>query len=72
VQVWFRRRARRIVGRRVVVRDDRIAVEPVQVGPPAGGEVQVLSGLGPGERVVVGDTAAKPGQRVRVREEEGA
>ncbi len=74
VQVWIPSAAvRRVEGATVVyiVRGDRIVQESVEVGPPAGADVQVLNGLGPGERVVVGETDVKPGQRVRTREEDG-
>jgi RND family efflux transporter MFP subunit len=70
VQVWVPRDAvRREEGETVVwiLRGDRIVVQKVSVGPQVGGDVQILAGLGPGERVVVGEPAARPGQRVRWR-----
>ena len=72
VQVWVPRDAvRRHEGETAVylLRGDRVAVEKVEVGPQVGSDVQILNGLGPGERVVIGDTPpVAPGQRVRVRE----
>lgn len=72
VQVWVPRDAvRREKGDTVVwvLRGDRIVVEKVGVGPQVGGDVQILEGLGPGERVVVGENpAGQPGQRVRSRQ----
>ncbi len=71
VQVWVPRDAiRREDDDTAVylVRDHRIAVEKVEVGPQMGGDIQILAGLGPGERVVVGnEPAVQPGQRVRTR-----
>jgi RND family efflux transporter MFP subunit len=53
-----------------VLRGDRIAELPVEIGPQIGSDVQILSGLGPGERVVLGETkGVEPGKRVRVRED---
>jgi RND family efflux transporter MFP subunit len=75
VQVWIPSDAvRRFDGETVVfvVRGDRVVTEAVQVGPPVGADVQILSGLGPGERVVVGETAVRNNQRVRTRGEDGA
>jgi RND family efflux transporter MFP subunit len=72
VQVWVPRDAvRRNEGNETAVlllRGDRVLLEKVEVGPQVGGDVQILSGLGPGERVVVGDDPKlAPGRRVRVR-----
>ncbi|MFN8178915.1 MAG: efflux RND transporter periplasmic adaptor subunit [bacterium] len=52
-----------------VLRGDRVAVQKVDVGPQVGADVQILAGLGLGERVVVGEAPpARPGQRVRAHE----
>ncbi len=71
VQVWVPRDALRRANNETavfVLRGDRVVVEKVEVGPQIGGDVQILSGLGPGERVVVGNEAdIAPGQRVRAR-----
>jgi len=51
-----------------VLRGDRVAEMPVEIGPQLGSDVQILKGLGPGERVVLGETkGVVPGKRVRVR-----
>ncbi len=72
VQVWVPKEAIRRAGAETVVyilRGDRVAEARVEVGPQVGGDVQILNGLGPGERVVLGESPqVKPGQRVRVRE----
>ena len=72
VQVWVPRDAvRRLEGETAVfvLRGNRVAVARVEVGPQVGGDVQILNGLGPGERVVVGENpGVEPGQRVRVSE----
>ncbi len=69
-QVWVPKEAvRRIEGETAVfvLRGDRVKLQPVSLGPPAGADVQVLGGLGPGERVVTGDTPLADGDRVKVR-----
>jgi hypothetical protein len=72
VQVWVPREAVRQIEATTavfVLRGDRVAAQPVEVGPQVGSDVQILGGLGPGERVVVGEAPGlAPGQRVRVRE----
>jgi RND family efflux transporter MFP subunit len=73
VQVWVPREALRHDAQDgtavYLLREDRVVSTPVEVGPQVGGDVQILSGVGPGERVVVGnEPAVAPGQRVRVRE----
>jgi hypothetical protein len=72
VQVWVPRDAvRRLEGETAVfvLRGDRVEIARVEVGPQVGSDVQILNGLGPGERVVVGESpAVEPGQRVRVSE----
>jgi multidrug efflux pump subunit AcrA (membrane-fusion protein) len=51
-----------------VLRGDRVAEMPVEIGPQLGSDVQILKGLGPGERVILGETkGVAPGKRVRVR-----
>ncbi len=69
-QVWVPREAvRRVEGETAVfvLRGDRVRLQPVGLGPPAGSDVQVLSGLGPGERVVTGNVPLADGDRVKVR-----
>jgi multidrug efflux pump subunit AcrA (membrane-fusion protein) len=56
----------------LVLRGDRVKLHPVTVGPQAGADVQVLGGLGPGERVVTGSVPLADGDRVRVREKPGS
>lgn len=51
---------------RVVGPDDTVQVRPVQTGDMAGAHWHILSGLKPGERVVVGGPAVAHGQKVRV------
>jgi hypothetical protein len=73
VQVWVPRDAVRRDAQNgtavYLLREDRVVSTPVEVGPQVGGDVQILSGVGPGERVVVGnEPAVAPGQRVRVRQ----
>ena len=51
-----------------VLRGDRVAEVQVEIGPQLGSDVQVLKGLGPGERVILGETkGVAPGKRVRVQ-----
>ena len=73
LQVWVPKDAVRRSNDKMtvwVLRGDRVAELQVEIGPQLGSDVQVLSGLGPGERVVVGETkGVEPGKRVRVRED---
>jgi RND family efflux transporter MFP subunit len=56
-----------------VVEGDTAKVQPVEVGLRQGGEARILSGLAPGDQVVVEGTAALvEGGKVRRREGEGA
>lgn len=74
-QVWIPKEAVRRIGGGTavfVLRGDRVKLQPVTVGPPAGADVQVLGGLGPGERVVTGDVPLADGDRVKVREAPGS
>jgi len=51
-----------------VVRDDRIERRAVKVGPEDGGQIEVASGLSPGERVVIeGPATLVDGARVKER-----
>ena len=73
VQVWIPRDAVRRDAKNetavYLLRENRVVSTPVEVGPQVGGDVQILSGVGPGERVVVGnEPQVAPGQRVRVRQ----
>ncbi len=50
-----------------VVVDDAVQLRPVDLGEAAGGRFVVLSGLRPGEQVVIrGNESLRPGQSVRV------
>jgi len=50
-----------------VVRDDRVERRAVQVGPEEGDEVEVLSGLSSGDRIVVDVPATlKDGDRIKI------
>jgi hypothetical protein len=73
MQVWIPQGAVRRAGDANVVyvlRGDRVAEAVVEIGPELKGEVQILAGLGPGERVVVGEVPGlAPGKRVRVKSE---
>ena len=51
-----------------VVRDDRVERRAISVGPPVGDQVEVLSGVSAGERVVVeGPQTLKDGDKVKVQ-----
>ncbi|HWN82858.1 MAG TPA: efflux RND transporter periplasmic adaptor subunit, partial [Candidatus Udaeobacter sp.] len=71
LQVWVPEQAIRRTQDQMTVyllRGDRVAEVPVEIGPQLGSDVQILKGLGPGERVVLGDTkGVAPGKRVRVK-----
>jgi multidrug efflux pump subunit AcrA (membrane-fusion protein) len=71
LQVWVPKEAIRRSNDAItvyVLRGDRIAEVPVEIGPQLGSDVQILKGLGPGERVVLGDNqGVAPGKRVRVK-----
>jgi RND family efflux transporter MFP subunit len=73
LQVWVPKDAVRRSNDKMtvyVLRGDRVAEFPVEIGPQLGSDVQILSGLGPGERVILGETkGVEPGKRVRVRED---
>jgi multidrug efflux pump subunit AcrA (membrane-fusion protein) len=71
LQVWVPEQAIRRTQDQMtvyVLRGDRVAEVPVEIGPQLGSDVQILKGLGPGERVILGETkGVVPGKRVRVR-----
>jgi multidrug efflux pump subunit AcrA (membrane-fusion protein) len=51
-----------------VVQDDRVERRAIGAGPPLGDQVEVLSGLSAGERVVVdGPATLKDGDKVKVQ-----
>ena len=51
-----------------VIRDDRVERRAISVGPPVGDQVEVLSGVSAGERVVVdGPQTLKDGDKVKVQ-----
>ena len=51
-----------------VVRDNRVERRAISVGPPVGDQVEVLSGVNAGERVVVeGPQTLKDGDKVKVQ-----
>jgi RND family efflux transporter MFP subunit len=51
-----------------VVRDDRVERRAISTGPPVGDQVEVLSGVSAGERVVVdGPQTLKDGDKVKVQ-----
>jgi multidrug efflux system membrane fusion protein len=53
--------------------DDTVTVRPVKLGAAEGGKVAVLSGLAPGERVVVdGADKLRDGAKISLRDETGA
>ncbi len=53
--------------------DDTVAVQPVKLGPSEGEHVAVLSGLNPGDRVVVdGADKLRDGAKVSLRDASGA
>jgi multidrug efflux system membrane fusion protein len=57
----------------VIGADDTVAVRPVKLGTTDGGKVAVLSGLAPGERVVVdGADKLRDGAKISLRDESGA
>ena len=73
LQVWVPEQAIRRTQDQMtvyVLRGDRVAEVPVEIGPQLGSDVQILKGLGPGERVILGEAkGVVPGTRVRVRQE---
>ena len=51
-----------------VIRDNRVERRAISVGPPVGDQVEVLSGVNAGERVVVeGPQTLKDGDKVKVQ-----
>lgn len=54
-----------------VIREGRLAPQPVEVGLRAGGFVEIVAGVEPNEPIVVTDADAEVGDRVRVRERDG-
>jgi RND family efflux transporter MFP subunit len=54
-----------------VVRDGRVALVPIEVGHDYGAKVEVISGLAPGDQVILNPPdSLSEGQRVRVEKEE--